>query len=172
MRTFWRPFSPQLATHAFALAKCSSTQPMRFTCTRAPTTQRIPSHSHHAISVSSAMLVSEDGLSFKEETIHGGLSMPSSVSRDVAKLEGRTLYEQLQVCWLSGGCMCACVHVCMCACVHVCICACVRVCMSACLHVCMSACLHVCMCVCVCLCVCVCVCVRSLCRCWILGHCP
>lgn len=105
--------------------KSTSTQRMRFTHTRAPTTLRIPTHSHHAISVSSAMLVSEDGLSFKEETIHGGLSMPSSVSRDVAKLEGRTLYEQLQVCWLSVCvCMCVCILMCVCAqvCVRLCVC--------------------------------------------------
>ncbi len=66
--------------------------------------------------VSAAVLVSEDGLSLKEEAVQGGLSMPTNVSRDVAKLEGRTLYEQLQVPrWVGdrgsgtewGGCVCA-----------------------------------------------------------------
>ena len=49
--------------------------------------------------VSSAVLVSEDGLSLKEEAPRGGLSQNMShVSRDVAKLESRTstLYDQLQ----------------------------------------------------------------------------
>ena len=47
--------------------------------------------------VSAAVLVSEDGLSLKEEGPKGGLSRAdNAVARDVAKLEGRTLYDQLQ----------------------------------------------------------------------------
>ena len=128
MRTFWPAHMPSPMPR---VRRVDVDTRMRFTHThtRAPTTLRIPTHSHHAISVSSAMLVSEDGLSFKEETLHGGLSMPSSVSRDVAKLEGRTLYEQLQVCWLS-----VCVYVCMCVCILMCVCAqvCVRLCVCVC----------------------------------------
>lgn len=44
--------------------------------------------------VSTSVLTSEDGLSFKEADT-GGLSRPT-ISRDAAKLEGRTLYDQLQ----------------------------------------------------------------------------
>ena len=45
--------------------------------------------------VSSAILTSEDGLKFTEE-VSAGSSASARVSRDAAKLEGRTLFEQLQ----------------------------------------------------------------------------
>ena len=67
--------------------------------------------------VSTSVLTSEDGLKFNEQegVLAGG--QRATVSRDLSKLEGRTLYEQLKSNkdkvsplrdWPIGGCFCHC----------------------------------------------------------------